>query len=361
MGTYPSYAFTPNDDAIIIWAAGQIYHVPLTVNDQGEKVSTLATPQPIKFTAHIEKRLAETVTGYTDLRHLETAKTQKVYAFTDLRVNSDGSKVVFQGPGVTYVHSVGHKQTLKPERIPSVFPDAPYYSPSFIPGTNDLVIQGRWSDTHFSSFELANITSGSAYEIEGLPLGRYFAPTVSESRGNERLVAFVKTSGDYMTGDIVATAGAGLYIGKLTLPSGSSLGSKKLIIEDIKFIAASPSYDDPAKTKLRWLDNNKKILVEQSQDSYTIDLGAGPDKLGRYTETPVASGEMAMELAVSAPNGAVGSKTADVAFVDFYHVYFAPGVDANTPVWSKPGKASKNLARLSVDGGHCYVVNKVRW
>lgn len=350
MGTYPSYSFTPDDDAIIIWAAGQIYYVPLTINGEGEKVSS-GSPKPIKFTAHIEKRLANTVTGYTDLRHLEIAKTQKVYAFTDLRVNSDGSKVVFQGPGVTYVHSVGHEKTSKPKRIPTVHANVPYYSPSFVPGTSDLVIQARWSDTNFSTFEFTNLTSGSAYEIDGLSLGRYFAPTVSGGHDDERLIAFIKTSGDYMTGDIVATAGAGLYVGSLVLPSGSSLGPKKLSIKDVKFIASSPSYDDPAKTKIRWLGSNEKILVEQTQDAYTIDLSAGPDENGRFTEVPVISGESSTELAIS-PNGAIGGKPVDVAFVDFYHVYFAPSVSADTPVWSKPGNASEKTARLSVDGGH---------
>ena len=59
MGTYPSFSFTPEDDAVIIWAAGQIYYVPLSKHAQGEHV-VAGEPQAIPFTAHIEKRLAET-------------------------------------------------------------------------------------------------------------------------------------------------------------------------------------------------------------------------------------------------------------------------------------------------------------
>ena len=89
MGAYPSFAFTPGDDAIIIWAAGKIYHVSLTVNKDGERVSA-GEPQIIPFQAHIEKRIAETRSSKTDLKSVETADTQRVYAFHELRVDDAG-------------------------------------------------------------------------------------------------------------------------------------------------------------------------------------------------------------------------------------------------------------------------------
>lgn len=71
MGTYPSFAFSPKDDAVIIWAAGQIWHVPLSTNGQGERVSGDA-PRPIKFHAQVEKRIAETRADDTNILGLET-------------------------------------------------------------------------------------------------------------------------------------------------------------------------------------------------------------------------------------------------------------------------------------------------
>ena len=88
-GTYPSFAFTPNDDAIIIWSAGKIYHVPLAMNKHGERVSA-GEPQIIPFQAHIEKRIAETRSSKTDIKSVETAETQRVYAFHELRVDEAG-------------------------------------------------------------------------------------------------------------------------------------------------------------------------------------------------------------------------------------------------------------------------------
>ena len=73
IGTYPSFAFTPSDDGIIIWADGKIYIVYLTANSRGEKVAA-GDPAMIGFTAHIEKRLAETLADEKKRRDNEKAK-----------------------------------------------------------------------------------------------------------------------------------------------------------------------------------------------------------------------------------------------------------------------------------------------
>ena len=151
--------------------------------------------------------------------------TIRVYAFYELRADEAGKKVVFQGAGATYVQEVG--EDAGPAReVPKLHASAPYFSPSFVPGTSDLVIHSRWSDVNFTTFELANLTSGVAYELTGLPLGRYYAPVLCSCSGANRQIAFLKTSGDYLTGDVVATAGAGLYIGELTLPSMEGFGDR---------------------------------------------------------------------------------------------------------------------------------------
>ncbi|KAG8966486.1 hypothetical protein FRB90_010956, partial [Tulasnella sp. 427] len=59
MGTYPSFAFTPKDDGIVIWAAGSLWHVPLAVNADGERVRNGEVTK-IHFKATIEKHIAET-------------------------------------------------------------------------------------------------------------------------------------------------------------------------------------------------------------------------------------------------------------------------------------------------------------
>ncbi|KAL1947302.1 hypothetical protein VTO73DRAFT_14263 [Trametes versicolor] len=348
MGTYPSFAFTPADDAIIIWAAGQIYHVPLAANAVGERVSG-GKPKAIPFIAHIEKRLAETRSSKIDIKATETAETQRVYAFHELRVDESGDKVVFQAAGATYVQNVGDAEV---QRVPTLQPDAPYYSPSFVPGASDLVLHARWSDVNFTTLELANTTSGIAYELTGLPFGRYYSPIACACSGRNRQIAFVRTGGDYLTGNVVATAGAGLYIGELTLPSSSDLKSSAVVIKNIRYVATEIDTDDLLHTQLRFIEKNKKLLVQEPRRAFVIDLAAGPNELGDYAHETLATGRSSDELVIPPPSSGSSKGKTQAAVVDFYHVYYAPAVAADDAIWSKPANATKGLLRLSVDGGH---------
>lgn len=346
MGTYPSFGFTPDDSAVIIWAAGQIWRVPVAQNALGERVASKESPKTIPFTVHVEKRLAETVTTSTNLVELEQKETERIRAFTDLRVNEDGSKAVFQASGKTYVYDINSKHVTA---VPTHDEAAPYFSPSFVPGLDNVVIQARWSDTNFTTFELADLASGSAVELSGLPQGRFSQAVLCSCSGRKRLIAFVKTASTYLTGNVIATANAGLYVGEITLPHHWTRSKHDAItIKNVRFVSSITNGDSPTQTKIRFLEVNKKLLVQQTNQAVVIDLAAGPDEFGEYKHETIASGEMSMELA-AVPTSANSSA---VAFVDFYHVYFAPSVSSDEAVWSKPGKATKGLARLSVDGGH---------
>lgn len=108
------------------------------------------------------------------------------------------------------------------------------------------------------------------------------------------------------------------------------------------------------RVNLRFLEGSKKLLVQQSDRAFVIDFAASADEFGRYTHVTLASGKTSTEL-VAAPKASKDGYTAEnVAFVDFFHVYFAPGdkLGEDKEVWSKPGNASKGLVRVSLDGGH---------
>ncbi|EPT06231.1 hypothetical protein FOMPIDRAFT_124868 [Fomitopsis schrenkii] len=348
MGTYPSYAFTPNDDAIIIWAAGQIYHVTLEVNPDGERVAG-GEPKPIRFTAHIEKRLAKTATAEPSIAALETSETQRVHAYTELRVDTTGERAVFQGSGATYVQHVG-KDAPRAERVPALYSDTPYYSPAFVVNAEELVIHARWSDTNFSTIEIANLTSGEAFELMGLPLGRYYSPILCECIGAGRQLAFVKTGGDYLSGDVVATAQPGLYLGSITLPTPGQ-SSTSIEAKNIHYVRTEIDTGDLQKTQIRFLERNTKLLVNAPKRSFVIDLAAGSDEYGKYKHEPLAVGRMSTELVVF-PEISKSVEAKFLAFIDFFHVYYVPAVNSDEPVFSKPGNATKGLTRLSIDGGH---------
>ncbi|KAF9531664.1 hypothetical protein CPB83DRAFT_848536 [Crepidotus variabilis] len=351
MGTYPSFAFSPDDSAVIIWAAGQIYSVPLSVNSRGERTcSSRQAPRPIPFLARIEKRLAETRRGGVDVLALETQDTQPVRAFKELRVDSTGRKVVFQAAGVTYWHDTLSKKT---EAVPVTELSAPYYSPSFVFGDEHLIIHARWSDSAYSNFEVADLHNDRAYSLVGLPLGRYFSPVLCECYGARRTIAFLKTGGSYLSGDILATGDPGLYLADIVLPTSQSSNAKTIEVQNIRFI---PTEIDPQDlVNLQFLDKNKILLVQQSDQAFTIDLTSKPDISGKYHHDTLASGKMSKEIVIapiSRKPGLYGAK--NVAFVDTFDVYVAPGyqIKQNESVWSKPGNATKGLVRVSLDGGH---------
>lgn len=349
MGTYPSFAFTPSDDAIIIWAAGKIYSVPLSTNELGERIDSSTAPFPIRFIAPVEKLLAETLRGGVDVTKLESQDTQRVRAMRGLRVDETGRKVVFQAAGVTYLQKVGEQNVTI---VPVLHDSAPYYSPSFVQGNEDLILHARWSDTNFTSFELANIRSGIADELVGLPMGRYFSPILCECTGRRRQIAFIKTGGTYLTGDIIATAGPGLYIGDITLPSEDSTKSEHIKIENLHYVKSEIDPDD--RVNMRFLDNNTKLLVQQSSRAFVIDFEAGSNGFAEYPHRTLATGRMSTEIVVSLKHAKGSYSAEDVAFVDTFHVHLAheDSLKEDEPVWSKVGNATRGLARLSLDGGH---------
>ncbi|KAF9068356.1 hypothetical protein BDP27DRAFT_1327507 [Rhodocollybia butyracea] len=327
-GTYPSFAFTQNDDAVIIWAEGQIYRVPLTTNKFGEKVA-FGTPKPIRFTTHIEIRLAETRKTQLDLLELETKDSQRVHAFKELALDDLGSRAVFQAAGVSVMQVLGEPNAIK---VP-VITSNPYYSPSFVPGANQLVIHARWSDSHFTTLD---------YEFSGIPFGRYFAPVVSEGPGSTRKIAFVKSTGDALTGKIVATARPGLYVGEFDLPL--SAASRDIPVRNLRFTLSSIQPSDLSLT-IRFIGSDS-LLVQQSSRVFTVSVEGG-------IETNILSGKMTNEMTV-ALHKTSRTPIDNVAFLEYQHVYLASGAGLKPvdDVWAKPGNSTKGLMRLSVDGGH---------
>ncbi|KXN80760.1 hypothetical protein AN958_07836, partial [Leucoagaricus sp. SymC.cos] len=281
MGTYPSFVFSPLDDAVIVWAAD----------------------------------------GEVNILQQEIAKTQRVYSLKNLRVDEASQRAMFEG-------AVSDKE-------------APCYSPSLVPDEHELVIHARWSDAEFTAFELAKLDTGTTYEFEGLPLGRYFSPVVCECSGSSRRLAFVKTGDDILTGGIVATANPGLYIADFELPS--TIG-QKIPLRNVRFIPSDLDPDD--RVNMRFTDGASKLLVQDSQTAITINLQKGPNGNGDHEH-----GRMSAELTVS-PTGK--NDILDfISFVDFSHVCSVPGDAADEQgVWPKPANATKGLARLSLDGGH---------
>ncbi|KAF5379903.1 hypothetical protein D9757_007185 [Collybiopsis confluens] len=348
-GPYPAFAFTPKDDAIIIWAKGQIYIVSLTTNEIGEKISSEKS-RPIRFTAHIEKRLAETRRLKSDLNllDLETKDTQRIHALKELSLDDNGSKAVFQAAGqsiIAHLSKGGSEIKAEHASVPVLSPSSPYYSPSFIPGANHLILHARWSDTSFTTLELADTESSQAYELAGIPLGRYFAPVASEEQigggARRRKIAFVKSAGDLLTGNMLATARPGIYVGEIELPLGDN-GVRDITVRDLQYIVNSDV--NPSDLAL-----NIRFVCTRSGSACSSEAGA------ETKASIIVEGKMSNEIAV-APKVQDNRRVqpAYVAFMERQHVYIANGTDLHPqePLWAKPGNSTQGLMRMTVNGGH---------
>jgi len=198
------------------------------------------------------------------------------------------------------------------------------------------------------------LTKNIAFQISGLEMGRYAHPTICSCSGKRRQIAFLKTGGDILTGDIVATANPGIYIGDITLPEYESSNHDDVPITNIRHIPTSVSVR--GLSSMRFLNGNSKLLVQLSGSSFLVDVtrtGTNPDRIGMYNTTLVSFGTTAHELARSSPTSRY------IAFVDFMNVYVVEAKNLHHEgqgVWSKPGNATKGLARVSLDGGH-----DIRW
>ncbi|KAG8928328.1 hypothetical protein FRC00_001793 [Tulasnella sp. 408] len=364
MGTYPSFAFTPADDAIVIWAAGSLWRVPLAVNKDGERIGN-GEPAKILFKATIEKRIAETRISETDLLKEESRDVQRIRVFKELAVDETGSNAVFRAGGKTVHRSFAtedastHKTGEK--LVPVVLQNATYYSPSFVPHMPNLVIHVRWSDIFLSTFEIADLSRGMAFEVSsGLPLGRYDSPVICECEGLNRHIAFIRRGGDYMTGHVMATANPGIYIGTLTLPSPFGMPTateRTFSIKDIRRVSRM------TPKRIKFVDGASKLLAHTTRTASVIDISGEPDENGDYPAETLAEGKMSTEFAVtprmlnsvksSAHMRTAPAKVGHAAFVDFFQIYVADGTAVDKPLWSKPGlNATRGLARVSLDGGH---------
>jgi len=339
-GSYPSYAFTPNDDAIIIWYSGHIHRIPLSVNAFGERTSS-SEPTVIPFNATITKLLANTRKTKLDIRDVEWKERQKVHAMRGLRIDDSSSYAIVDAGGVTALQSLS--SATPATEVPVLYSSNPYYTPSFLPSSTTIV-HARWDDTNYTTFEIASATK--AWEIEGIPKGRYHSPTIS--RDHTKMV-FVKTAGDIITGYTKHTAQPGLYTVDLTSDMSKA--------ENMKFIPSSISFAF-GLTRMRFLSNSL-LLVQQNSRAFTVSLDTG-------TEEVLATGSFSNEILLA-------SNTGNIAFLEYHHIYVLQrGVakpqgllsrflsslrrrqSPTKPIalWAKPNRSTPGIARTSFYGGH---------
>lgn len=345
MGAYPNYGFSSGDKSIIIWSSGKVWNVPLKFNGLGERVRK-GNPRVLDFEARIELAVGETVYSQTNISAVELGDEGRVHALRALRSSVSGDQVVFEAAGDTYLRDVTSNTQRK---IPKTLPDAQYYGPSFVSGTN-FVLHARWSDTNLTILELVEMRTETQIEILGVPRGRYLSPLIQDGK-----IAFVRTGSDYMLGDVEETAGEGVWIGDISLPISEASG-KTSVVRGLKLVEGSPAGQD---TKLNFgtFGDELYLIVQSEREVVRYDTDG---KRRRILATGKSSVEMVLVNAL-ASGSLLGSWMAwfkstppfFLAFRDYQHAWIAQLSEKEaTKVWSKPQRSSKRLLRLSKITGH---------
>lgn len=341
MGPYPGYGWSANDTAIIIWAQGRIWNIPVAFNFLGERVAaSAAAPKMLAFEAQIDLVLGETRYNEISIHDAELSESVEVRSFRGLRSDNSGTRVVFEAAGDN-IHFDLDSRSLT--AVSKAADEESCYGPSFITGS-DWILQACWDDRNLTRFVLSDLyDKASVRVIEGLPRGRYISPV-----SNGEHICFVRTGKDYMFGDIEETYGEGVWIGRIDLPR-LEIGFDRASIFDLQHVESLKSSFE-SKLDLVTIDGETALLVQNPDSVVQYNIQTGHQR-------QIAIGKTAVEMTAALTR----DDSISLAFRDFQHVWFCPALSLSTnagatsrKVWSKPGDdhTPRNLIRLSEDGGH---------
>ncbi|ETS86262.1 hypothetical protein PFICI_00090 [Pestalotiopsis fici W106-1] len=333
MGAYPNFGWVANDTALVIWAQGLIWRVPVALDALGERVGNGA-PFALPFEASIELELGRTRYSTRDIREAELAQTGTVTSLHGLRSNEAGDSVVFEAAGDNYMASLdsqSDRPTITALEKPNKHTSC--YAPSFVHGS-PFLLQACWNARNLTSFHLLHHLKGSIIKVHGLPRGRYVSPV-----SNGLYIAYVRTGKDYMFGDVEETFGDGVWIGRLTLP-GETLA--RPTISDLEHISSIQTSHE-TKLDISMINGQPTLIVQNPNKIVLHGIQTG-------VESVLVTGRTTVEM-----TALPATKQHLVAFRDFQHVWFSyDGNMRSRAIWSKPGDVDtpSGLVRLTETGGH---------
>jgi imidazolonepropionase-like amidohydrolase/Tol biopolymer transport system component len=205
-GLYPNFAWTPDSESIVFWAAGKLHRINV------ESKAVVGIP----FTASVSQVLAKTTKATPKLGVDEVSSMM----LRDFATSPDGRYVVFHSLGHLYYADV---QSPKPKRLTKL--DGFEYAPQFSADGKYLVF-AHWQDESYGSiyrgsWRGAKGVSGLA-KITSEP-GHYQHPDVN----NQGVVVYQKQTGNSFRGLLYGLE-PGIYV------SGNNGKARRILREGRK-------------------------------------------------------------------------------------------------------------------------------
>jgi imidazolonepropionase-like amidohydrolase/Tol biopolymer transport system component len=295
-GVYPNFAWTPDNQNIIIYAKGKIRKVDLNNLSVSEVPFQVNSTQTVQAALHFPQQVFTPEFTVKMIRQLTTSP--------------DGKTVVFNAAGYLYKKDLPNGT---PERLTNGLDFE--FDPAFSPD-GKFVVFTTWSDEFKGSVKRADLRSGRLLTLSD-EKGYYYSP--SYSRKADKIV-FRKGDGNDVLG---YTYGQGTGI--FTMPANG--GAKTLIIDN----GVEPQFNSD-DTRIFYLGN------ENGKKAFKSVAVNGNNPMTHYTSTYA-------NQFVPSPDGKW------MAFTELFNVYVTPMVLTGTPQELSAGNTAIPLSRLTKDGG----------
>jgi imidazolonepropionase-like amidohydrolase/Tol biopolymer transport system component len=306
-GVYPSFAWTPDAKAIVVWAQGKLWRVD----------PFKGTAADIPFHVHDTREVREAL-------HVPQTVAPESFAVRQLRwaqVSPDGGRVVYSALGRLYLKDLkAEGAAAAPRRVTRQNDDFEFY-PSFSRDGRELVYVS-WNDEQQGRVRKLDLASGRETLITPDP-GKYLAPRLSPDGLS---VVYLKARGGFLTSPwngldtgvyLAASNGRGTPVRLAKEGDGPQFGARS---DEVYLSRSLPTSE-----------------VETRRSLVRIRLA---DRL----ETEVARGEFVAEFAVS-PDGRW------LGFVERFHAYVTPFPLTGKPLAVGPKMEGLPVRQLDIDAG----------
>ncbi|MEO1526218.1 MAG: amidohydrolase family protein [Planctomycetota bacterium] len=302
-GVYCGFDWTPDGESIVLWAKGKIRRI------------------------HVEEGTAEVI----PFRIIDERKTRKAVRFPieaapdtfdvkmlrDVTVSPDGSQVAYQALGYIYVKSLPEGEPRRLTEQLSHFEFAPSYSRD-----GKYIVYTTWNDQTLGSIRVASVDqqANENWVVTKRP-GHYFTPTFTPDGEN---IVYERGGGGHLRSALWSREG-GLY--SIAVRDGEpELISKR---------GGEPQFGvDGSRVFLTRSEGGKE---SDNVKLYSIDL-SGNDERVHYAS------DWATDVRVS-PDGKW------LAWIERFHVYVAPFLNAPDTIKVSPNGKGIPIAKVSEEAG----------
>lgn len=308
-GVYCNFAWTPDDQEIVIWAKGKIHRVNVTSGEMKEIPFRIQDKRTVKKAVRFPIEVG--------------AEEFDVKMLRWVSVSPNGKQAIYQALGHIYVKDLPNGAPRRLTQQNSHFEFYPSYSRD-----GRYVAFTTWNDQKLGSVRIASIDAESAesWELTSQP-GHYVEPVFSP---DGKTVVYRKIRGGGILSPLWSQQ-PGLY----RVPVSRSVQASANAPELISSIGTKPQFGT---------DNDRVYFCrsEPNQDSdnlklCSMDLSGNRERV-HYTST------WATDFRVSPDESTV-------AFIERFHVFVAPFIQAGDTISVGPDAKGLPVSRVSQQAG----------